>query len=143
VIISAMSGVLTRPGQTALTRTPLAGVVESGARAEALFAHDLQLVLHREEHAAHVGGEHQVEGLDRVVDERVRVVAAVDAGAVDRDIEAPVVTGSDLDRVADGILVVDVGDDVLALAAGFGHELDGLLEAVRGPTGDGDLVAFG
>src|SRR3954447_22086406 len=39
-------------------------------RAEALLGHDLQLVLHREEHAAHVGGEHQVEGLHRVADER-------------------------------------------------------------------------
>src|SRR3954447_20866817 len=34
-------------------------------RAEALLGHDLQLVLHREEHAAHVGSEHQVEGLHR------------------------------------------------------------------------------
>jgi hypothetical protein len=82
-------------------------------------------------------------GLDRVVDERVGVVASVDARTVDRDIETSAFTGSDLDRVADGVLVMYVGDDVLGLTAGLAHELDGLLQGGCGPAGDGDRVARG
>jgi hypothetical protein len=90
-------------------QTGTGGDVDDGP--EALFGHQHQLVLHREEHAAHVGREHQGEGLDRVVDARVGVGASVDAGAVDRNIETSEFTSSDLDRVADGVLVTDVGDD--------------------------------
>src|SRR4051794_8900059 len=100
---------------------------------------------HREEHAPHVGGEHQLEGLDRIVDERIGV-AAVDAGAVDGNVETAAVVGGaagcDLDGVADGVLVVNVGDHVLRLAACVGDELDGLLQRGDGTPGDGDRVAF-
>src|SRR3984893_310701 len=73
-------------------------------RAEALLRHNHQLVLHRGEHAAHGGGEHQVEGLDRVVDERVGVVAAVDAGAVDGHVEAATLAGTSVGAAAGGDL---------------------------------------
>src|SRR4051794_37096049 len=99
---------------------------------------------------AHVGGEHQVEGLDRVVDERVRVVAAVDAGAVDGHVAAAILAGTsvgaaaggDLDGVADGVLVADVGDDIRRCASRVVDQFDGLFQSRRGATGDGDCVAL-
>jgi hypothetical protein len=71
----------------------------------------------------------------------VSVVAAIDTGAVDRDVELRGFAGSDLDGVADGVLVMDGADDVPGRPARLGHELDGLLESGSGPTGDREVTS--
>jgi len=52
------------------------------------------------------------------------------------------VASSDLDRVTNGLLVVNVGDHVARAATGIVDQLDRLLQRGCGSSHDGYLIAF-
>ena len=66
----------------------------------------------------------------------MRVVTTVDAGTVDRDVEAIVLAHGDRDGAAHRVLVMHVSDHVLRCAARVLNQRDGLLQRRGGAAGD-------